>query len=59
MIKLVLEIWPSKLSVRVERCASLRASQERMIYVPAKLGAVNSESVRNIEQLHPMQRVQK
>jgi len=36
MIKLVLEIWPSTLSVRGQRCASLRASQERMIYVPAK-----------------------
>ena len=36
MTKLVLAIWPITLSEPVERCASLRASQERMIYIPAE-----------------------
>ncbi len=36
MTKLVLAIWPITLSEPVSTDASLRASQERMIYIPAK-----------------------
>ena len=36
MIKQALVIWPDILSAHVERFASLRVSQERMVYVPAE-----------------------
>ncbi len=36
MIKQALVIWPDILSAHVERFASLRVSQEKMVYVPVE-----------------------